>query len=324
MSYLTNFPNGISSNGSPVLGGSLPATMGNYYFVDATSGNDGDDGKSWDTAVKTIAQAYSLVVDGNDDVIVLSTYATHTLTEMLDITKSKVHFVGDGFGRLYGQAAKITLAGAVATDIHMIRNIGSRNTFSGIKFQPGNTAVQTTGGVGEGGEYTVYSNCSFEAAKLGTTGYCDVLLNGDSTHFINCSFGTTAAPVTGNYVRACVLCTAGGVAGGAASSHDVLFQNCKFFKHAGGTTTTFVTIGASADLSRGFMEFENCSFIANKTGSVPAVAIACTSSLTSGQVLLTGKTVAYNCTKIATATGVISALPAKAKVQAAMIGIQAT
>ena len=320
MSYLTNFPYGVASNGVPVLGGGIPATTGNYYFVDATNGYDGNDGRSWGTAVKTIAQAYSLTTTNHDDVIVLSTYATHTLTEMLDITTNRVHFVGDTFGRLYGQAARITLAGAVATDIHMVRNIGVRNTFSGIKFQAANTASQTTGGVGEGGEYTVYENCSFECGKLSTTGYCDVLLNGDSTQFINCTFGSTAQTIVGDIVRAGVLMTAGGVAGGAGSTKDVLFQNCKFLKWAGGTTTTFVTIAADVDFTRGFIEFENCMFIANKRGSVPAVAVAGGAALTNGQVLFTGSTGCVHCTKLATQTGMISIL--NAKVAATQIGIQ--
>lgn len=42
---LTNFPNGITSFGVPVLGtiGGLPFT-GNYYFVDPVNGADGNEG----------------------------------------------------------------------------------------------------------------------------------------------------------------------------------------------------------------------------------------------------------------------------------------
>ena len=149
---LTNFPYGISSNGVPVLGGGIPATSGKYFFVDATNGNDGNSGLSWDEPVKTVAQAMSLTVTNRDDVIVLSTYASHVLTEMLDVTKSRVHFVGDTFGRLYGQAAKITLAGTAVTDIHLMRNLGVRNSFHGIKFFATNTATEATSCVGEGGE----------------------------------------------------------------------------------------------------------------------------------------------------------------------------
>ena len=321
MSYLTNFPYGIASNGVTVLGGGIPATSGNYFFVDATNGYDGNDGRSWDTAVKTVAQAYSLVTTNHDDVIVLSTYASHALTAMLDVTKSRVHFIGDTFGRLYGQSAKITLAGTVVTDIHLMRNIGVRNSFHGIKFLASNTASQATSCVGEGGEFTLYENCHFEGAKLSTTGYADVLLNSDSGQFINCTFGTTASPNVGDIIRPNVITTASGVAGGAVSNKDVLFRNCKFLKHAGGITGVFVNITAAADFTRGFMEFEDCAFIANKTGSVPTVAIRLGASLTASQVLLTGSTCGYNVATLGTGTGIIAGTSAKASTT---IGIQTT
>jgi hypothetical protein len=70
------------------------------------------------------------------------------------------------------------------------------------------------------------------------------------------------------------------------------------------------------------LEFHNCQFIANVLGAQPAVAIACAAALTQGQILLTGDTASFECTKIATATGVFSALPAR--VATATIGIQCT
>ena len=308
---LTNFPYGISSNGVPVLGGGIPATMGNYYFVDAVNGYDGNDGRSWDTAVKTVAQAYSLVATNNDDVIVLGSNSTHTLTAMLNITKSRVHFVGDVFGRIYGQGVKIYMGVTTAVaNIHMVKNIGTRNTFNGIKFISADTLTQATSVVGEGGEYTIYSNCSFEGVKMTSNTYAEVLLNGDSTQFINCSFGTTAVPVVGDKVRPCVITTASGVASGVVSSKDILFKGCKFFKHAGGTTSCMVKIPAIIDFTRGFMEFEDCMFIATKLGSAPAAAVVITAALTASQILLTGSTAAFNCTLFCTkASGVISGIP---------------
>ena len=56
-------------------------------------------------------------------------------------------------------------------------------------------------------------------------------------------------------------------------------------------------------------------------GAVPAVAID-SATLTGGQIVLTGDTVAVNCTKVGTATGIINCTPAR--VATATIGIQAT
>jgi hypothetical protein len=43
---LTNYSNGLSSFGIPVIGGGIPAQTGRYIFVDAVTGVDGNDGNS--------------------------------------------------------------------------------------------------------------------------------------------------------------------------------------------------------------------------------------------------------------------------------------
>jgi hypothetical protein len=322
---IVNYPNGLASFGIPIVPG-IPGTKGSIYFVDYGSGSDSYNGKSVNKAFKTIAKAYASVATNVDDVICLIGSATHVLTEILAITKNRIHFVGmDGTpGRMYGQNAKISMGVTTAvTDIHAVKNIGVRNTFVNIKFISNNTLTEHTSCFGEGGEYTAFYNCGFEApVKMNSATFAEVLLNGDSTQFYNCTFGSTSTPDIGNVVRPRIITTAAGVAGGADSCKDILFKGCKFYKHAGGTAGTFVTITAAADFTRGFMEFEDCRFIANKTGSLPAVAIALGASLTASQVLLSGTTIAFNCTKVGTGTGIISGQPAI--VATATIGIQAT
>ena len=69
---LTNFPNGITSFGVPVIGGinGIPLT-GTWWFVDPAVGSDAYDGQSPETPFQTIYAAYSAAVSGNNDVIVL-------------------------------------------------------------------------------------------------------------------------------------------------------------------------------------------------------------------------------------------------------------
>lgn len=70
MNELTNFPNGVSSFGVPLIGsGQIPITNGSYYFVDGTNGNDGNDGNSIVSALKTITAAINKAVP--DDVILV-------------------------------------------------------------------------------------------------------------------------------------------------------------------------------------------------------------------------------------------------------------
>ena len=319
---LTNFPSGISSMGMPVVGAGIPATFGRYIFVDATNGNDGNDGSSMDKAVKTVAIAYSLATTNANDVIVLSGYADHTLSAMLTVSKNRVHFVGLGPNRRYGQAAKIVLpVTTVTTDLFAVKNIGVRNSFTNIKFINNNTVAQNIGTVGEGGEYAVYTNCEFyNSTSLNSATDCELVLNGDSAQFYNCTFGSLADAVVGDVVRPSVLMTSGLVTSSQSGgpSRDVLFDGCRFWKKAGGTTTSFIKIAATADLERG-MEIHDCQFIASVLGSTPATAIT-SATLTNGYVALTGDTCAMNCTKIATATGIFSGLPAR--VATATVGIQ--
>jgi hypothetical protein len=90
---LTNFPNGITSYGVPVMGGNLPATYGKVWFVDYDNGSDNNNGESAEQAFKTVAVAYAAARTNKNDIIALSAYGTHVLTEMLDVTKNRVHFM---------------------------------------------------------------------------------------------------------------------------------------------------------------------------------------------------------------------------------------
>lgn len=315
----SRFPNGIEGIGSK------PETFGREIWCDYDNGNNGNDGLSKSRPVKTIAKAYSIARSNRDDVIYLSAYSSHPLTSMLTLSKNRVHFVGLGVAnRKYGQGAKITMGVTTAvTDIHMIKNIGVRNSFHNIKFTDNNTLTEHTSMIGDGAEYPLFENCEFySSVKLTSDTYAEILLNSDSPQFIDCTFGSLADAVTGDKVRPCIITTGGGVSGAISNgvSRDVLFDGCKFWRKAGGTTTAFIKITNDNDLER-MMEIKNCTFLANKLGSVPAVAID-SPTLTKSQILLTGDTIAVNCTKIGTATGIINGTPVR--VATATIGIQAT
>ena len=309
---------------SDILGSGI-VTFGNVYYVNADSGDDAGNGLTQKSAFKTLAYAYSKVTDNNNDVILLSGYGNHELTSMLTISKNRLTIIGTGMGnRKYGQASKIHMGVTTAvTDIHMIKNLGVRNSFWNVKFYNDNTLTQNTSCVGEGGEYASYVNCEFyDSTRLNSATHAELLLNGDSTQFTNCTFGSLADAVVGDVVRPRVITTGGGVSGAVSGgvSRDISFDSCNFWTNAGGTTSVMVKIAADNDLER-YMRFNDCSFVANKLGSVPAVAIA-SATLTKSQVELTGSTSAANCTKLGTATGIVSSLPAR--VATATIAIQAT
>lgn len=68
---LTNFPNGLTSFGIPVVTGMPYPFTGTYFFVDPLNGSDGNSGLSPSRALSTLYKAYSLLTDGANDVVFL-------------------------------------------------------------------------------------------------------------------------------------------------------------------------------------------------------------------------------------------------------------
>jgi hypothetical protein len=99
---LTNFPNGISSFGVPVLGGgSIPATTGNTYFVSSGAGSSGAVGTSPSNPLATIDQAINkCTADKGDQIIVMPGHAeTIASATSLVVDVAGISIIGLGNGR---------------------------------------------------------------------------------------------------------------------------------------------------------------------------------------------------------------------------------
>ncbi|MFA5898354.1 MAG: hypothetical protein WC829_04495 [Hyphomicrobium sp.] len=304
---LTNFTNGISSMGIPVIGsgGMLPPGPGKVFFVDYTNGSDGNNGTSTTSPFQTVEYAYTQATSGNDDIIALMGSATHVLSAMLTVSKSRVHFVGiDGTnGRLYGQNAKVSLtATSGATNVFTMKNTGVRNSFTNIKWMNASTVAQGLYCVGEGGEYAVYTNCEFyKSTDLNETTAAELVLNGDSAQFIGCTFGSLADLLVGDIIRPCVELTKETVGTGLVT-RDSTMVDCMFWRQLAGTAGVFIRAAASGDVER-MLLLQNPTFVAANLGSTPAVCIA-SATLTDGWIAVNNPA-GFNVTKIATATGVL-------------------
>lgn len=307
---VTNFPNGISSFGVPVMGGGgIPATTGTVFWVDYTNGSDANSGRSPARAFRTVAKAYDSATTNKDDVICLIGSASHVVTEMLTISKNRVHFVGvDGLGgRLYGQNAKISMGvTTAATDLGAVKNTGIRNSFTNIKFTSANTVAQSLYTFLEGGEYTVFNNCEFyKSTDLDQSAAAEFVCNGDSPQFIDCTFGSLADFQTGTTIRPSVLMTKE-VVGTGLVTRDAYFRNCRFWKNAGHVNGRHVYGANATDVER-IVIFDNCVFAnAVNAAAVPAQCVAFGATLTVGQVLVKDCT-SINNTKLSTTTGVLIA-----------------
>jgi len=279
---ITNFPAGVSSFGIPQMGNGVPATFGDVYFVDYRNGSDGNDGKSKDSALKTLSKAYSSVASNKNDVILIDGDSTVVETAMITWAKNRVHVVGlNGPAGHYGQGAKVSIGTTTAaTDIALLQVTGVRNTFSNVKFISTNVVAEGLYGVVEAGEFSRYFNCEFyKSSDLDDAGASELLLNGDSAMFYNCTIGSTANE-TGN-IRANVLCTAT-ISG--KKLRDCYFENCLFLAKADDTDKVFVYGANATDVER-MLTFKGCTFFNNPLGAgTPAAAIAFGAAQTQGAV----------------------------------------
>ena len=325
---------GISSDGTNIdIAGNLTvlgmpiagSVFGNIYFVDYRNGLDTNNGETRDTAFKTLSAAVTAATTNNNDVIFIDGDSTVTETEMLTISKNRLHFVGcNGVPGHYGAGAKVTLGvTAVATDIGTIKNTGVRNTFSNIKFMNANTVAEGIYCFVEAGEYTRFFNCEFyKSTDLDVTGASEFVANGDSMMMYNCTIGSSANVISGAIIRPNILFTKGIVSGKVA--RDNYFENCILWRRSSNTANRFVYGANATDIER-FCVFKSCLFgNAKNAAAIPAQNVAFGSSLTVGEVLLWDCVSMNAATAMSTTTGVfIQGYTPDATGAAAAIPIQA-
>ena len=85
---LTNFPNGISSFGVPVLGSGELTTTGNVFFVDSGAANASDSSKGTDKGkpLATLDEAVSRCSANNGDIVVLMPGHAETISNATDLS----------------------------------------------------------------------------------------------------------------------------------------------------------------------------------------------------------------------------------------------
>lgn len=327
MNPLTNYPNGVSSFGVPQTG-SLPLVLGStgvgkYYFVDATNGVDGNSGLSPQQAMKTVPVAYAAAVSG--DTIVLSTNSSHTLTAVLDVAKNRINFIGADFGgRQVQQGAKLQIAGSTAA-AYVVKNTGVRNSFVNIKFIQGSTDATALTVVQDGGEGTLWQNCSFVFGvvnNLGGTTTNEFVAGSDSATYINCTFGSDTLLTSA--ARAVMLLKA---VNGTNEFKSNIFQNCNWVISSSSTSALMVKLNSVSDILFTNV-FKDCTMTAS-VDSAGGVAITTAVSTGTGTVkggLYFVRPSAFN-TGFSTASGGANAnvqVVAFTSVASALKGIQPT
>lgn len=155
---LTNFPNGITSFGVPVMGGAnlIPATTGSYFFVNSGTGSNSHSGKTALEAFATIDYAIGKCTASKGDVIIVMPGHTETISAAGGITAdvAGITIVGLGNGGLKPtitfsatastfaiSAANVTVKNIITTIsidevVSMFNISGADCTLDGVDFRP--------------------------------------------------------------------------------------------------------------------------------------------------------------------------------------------
>jgi len=154
----TNFPNGVTSFGIPMVGagisiprgGANTRDQGQVWFVDDVNGADGQTGTDPTNALKTIGRALTLAQSGTGDTIFV---APGSYNELVVVTKDYISIIGS----IQGGFERPDIGGAVGVAL----------TVTGQGFVMRNCRVFATGNadaVIQTGNGFEYSNCVFDGA----------------------------------------------------------------------------------------------------------------------------------------------------------------
>lgn len=291
---ITNFPGGVSSFGIPVLGGAAIPFTGNYYFVDAVNGSNGNSGEA-DSPFSTLDYAFDRCTDGNNDVIYIigdgSTAATQRLSEQLVWSKDATHLIGITAPGLNKRARISTATGATTNIANLISVTASGCYFSNFSIFQG---VGQTGTAEQlfqvSGNQNYFGNVDFlgmgsVAGASEAASYTLKLYGAQENVFENCYFGADTRDRDEANTNVQLRKNASSVA-----SARNRFIHCWFAMRATATTPTFIDANESGSVDR-FNWFDNCKFNNFGTSAVAAVVAYHASQ--------GGYTVMDNCTAVA-------------------------
>lgn len=272
---LTNFPNGVTSFGVPVLPGMPIPFTGNFYFVDPVSGSDGNRGTDANRPFKSLYKAHATCTAGNNDVVFLIGDGATTGTARLSTanavlvdsaatsgelvwSKDACHLIGIATPGTNSRARIATPTGTytastfgsnnmmtVSADGCYIANISLTQSFS-----TGNAAEIT---LTVSGERNVFSNVfmsgGLSAAAYGGTASRALLVTAGENTFYGCDIG--ADTVTRSVANANV-----GITTAAARNR---FVKCMFSMYTSSATSIFVIVGTGG-VDRWTL-FDDCLFV---------------------------------------------------------------
>lgn len=266
MPSLTNFPNGITSFGVPVLGGigGIPFT-GKYWFVDPVNGLDGNPGNAPGPgkALQTLYRAHELAADGNNDVVILIGNGQASGSARLSLANAQAVDSTATAGTLNWTKNALHLVGVCApTGVAQRARIAPPSgTYTQATFGSGNFVVVTGSGC-------YFSNFSvFNGFSIGGTDQIAWTDNGNRNCYVNVDLFGAADAASGADTGSRSLKI------GSGGSGELTFYGCVI----GGDTVDRSDANASLEFAGGTPRntFINCTFPMRATNA-GVLSILCT------------------------------------------------
>lgn len=279
-----------------------PTTDPNYQRIAELFPHDKDGKLRHYPTLQSLVTADPFVA-GRNDVVVLAGNATHALTALWTLSKSRVHVYGLdwllGDKRREQQSSKIEITGA--TDVAAVLKVtANRASFHGIKFIQSSTHANALACVIDAGEGTLFEDCSAVFGvvdNLDQAGARELVCNVDTGIYRNCAFGTSVLLTSAARAVVSFELVSGSASGDAAKNFR--FEDCLLKIMSSSATANLMRIATTSAV-----KFENvvknCEFVAaiNQTsgGITLNDAVASVSGLVEGNILFV--TPATNCTKM--------------------------
>jgi hypothetical protein len=284
---LTNFPNGITSFGIPMMGGQGLTMPGTAYFVDSVNGSDGSVGKSLDKPLKTIEKAYSVTKSGNNDVIyVVGNGTAYSIAAAMTWSNTFTHMVGLTAPIRYGNRCRLAPSAAMTS---IVTVSGQGNIFSNFQIQHAEDATGTNvDNVIVSSNRNYFWNVGFAGplnATPGAAAYNELTLasGAQDNTFEQCTFGqwTTATAATdGHEIEF------------KGNNSMSFFKDCRIFTYSSSTSHILVKAAVNLGGEAALVTFDGCTFANMDNDKTLTVAI---SEPTHGIILLKN-CAAYNIT----------------------------
>jgi len=265
----TNFPNGLTSFGFPVIPGMLPPG-GDVYFLDPANGSDSNTGNSPSQAFATLPAAYAaLTANQNDIVFYIADSSSISLSAQLEWAKSYTHFIGLCAPTMVGQRARIFQAAGDLNLSPLFKVSASGCIFANLYIFQGTDDAQSLIDVQVTGQRNYFHNCHFAGGGHATNaidGCASLNLAGTAMEnlFVNCTIGLdTINAATG---------VASLLIDGTGCGRNI-FRNCHFSMNSGSNGARFVELSGNSALDR-YTIFDNCLFLNTNTSLLSAFVIA--------------------------------------------------